>query len=215
MTTTEHEVDLLEHIARSAVSVHQRDLARVAGLSLGMTNVVVKRLVQKGWLTIRKINNRNIRYAVSPAGIEAISRRSYRYLRRTIRSIVEYRVAIEKFVQDVTKRGYRSLLLVGGSDLGFIVENACRKHGLRFVQDDLLAASARDPRSGIFTLYAEGILPESEESIARLGVDFLRVILAERETSSRQIDAIDAGRHDPESEWGVRGNPEKFSTAGP
>ena len=90
MESTEHELDLLEHIAKRADTVHQRDLARIAGLSLGMTNAIVKRLVQKGWLTIRKVNNRNIRYAVSPAGIEQITQRSYGYFKRTIKNIVYY-----------------------------------------------------------------------------------------------------------------------------
>jgi len=33
------------------------------GLSLGMTNAILKRLAAKGWITVRKVNNRNIRYA--------------------------------------------------------------------------------------------------------------------------------------------------------
>ena len=71
------------------------------GMSLGMTNAILKRLVLKGYLSIRKVNNRNIAYAVTPAGVEAIAKRSYRYLRRTIGSIVRYKEAIEGLVRKV------------------------------------------------------------------------------------------------------------------
>ena len=82
------EIEILESIYHNPHRVSQRDLAQIAGLSLGMTNVILKRLAGKGLLTIKKVNNRNIRYAVSPKGIEAITRKSYRYFKPTIKNVV-------------------------------------------------------------------------------------------------------------------------------
>ena len=77
----EKELEILTNInENSSTPLNQRELAIKSGMSLGMTNAVLKRLVQKGQLMIRKVNNRNIRYVVTPAGMEEISRRSYRYL---------------------------------------------------------------------------------------------------------------------------------------
>ena len=87
------EIEILSHIARGE-KVRQRDLSHVIGMSLGMTNAILKRLVHKGFLAIRKVNNRNIAYIVTPAGAEAIAKRSYRYFKRTIRNIVYYRCEI-------------------------------------------------------------------------------------------------------------------------
>ncbi|MDR2102515.1 MAG: winged helix-turn-helix transcriptional regulator, partial [Treponema sp.] len=66
------EFIILENIYDNSgrnTSLHQRELARIAGASLGMTNSILKRLAQKGWITIRKVNSRRIQYAVSPEGI--------------------------------------------------------------------------------------------------------------------------------------------------
>ena len=82
MESTEKELTLLVQIERDA-HISQRDLAKGVGLSLGMTNAILKRLVTKGLLMVQKINNRNIRYIVTAKGIEAITRRSYRFFRRT------------------------------------------------------------------------------------------------------------------------------------
>jgi DNA-binding MarR family transcriptional regulator len=132
MAATERELEVLESIYNGGTRVRQRDLARVAGLSLGMTNAILKRLAHKGWLAIRKVNNRNILYAVTPQGADEIARRSYRYFKRTIRNVVDYKDAIERLVVDARDHGFESVTLVGASDLDFVVEHVCAKSGVRF-----------------------------------------------------------------------------------
>ena len=105
-------------------------MAVVVGLSLGMTNAIVKRLAQKGFLMVRKINNRKIRYAVTPDGIDEIARRSYRYFKRTIKNVVFYKEAIDTLMREAKRGGYATVVLVGQSDLDFIVEHSCYTHGL-------------------------------------------------------------------------------------
>lgn len=144
------ELEVLNNIYKNADAIRQRDLAKIVGLSLGMTNAIVKRLAQKGWLTIRKINNRNIHYIVSPAGIEAITSRSYRYFKRTIKNVVLYREAIESLVRKAVHDHYPEVVLVGKSDLAFIVEHFCTEHHIPFTQRE--AVSEKD---GSFFIFGE------------------------------------------------------------
>ena len=125
------ELKVLQHIAH-ADDVRQRALARIIGMSLGMTNAILKRLAQKGLITIRKVNNRNIMYAVSPDGFEEIARRSYRYLRRTIKNVVVYRETIESLVALIVGQGFDEIDLIEQSDLDFIVEHACGVAAVRY-----------------------------------------------------------------------------------
>jgi DNA-binding MarR family transcriptional regulator len=127
----DRELQVLEHIAQASV-VRQRDIARIVGVSLGMANSILKRLARKGLITIRKINNRNVMYAVSPRGLDQIARRSYRYLRRTIKNVVAYRRTIESLIALVASQGFDQVTLVDESDLDFIVEHACDEAGLGF-----------------------------------------------------------------------------------
>jgi DNA-binding MarR family transcriptional regulator len=187
MESPEHDLDLLEHIARSPKLLHQRDLARIAGLSLGMTNMIVKRLAQKGWLTIRKVNNRNVRYAVSPAGIDQISRRSYRYFRRTVRNIVSYRETIERFVREVGARGFQRLLLVGSSDLDFIVEYACGTCGVEYVQEGK-KREASAPVDGAFLLYSESYIPDAREQSSAPAAAFLQEVVSNGAGETPHVD---------------------------
>ncbi len=129
----ERELDILEAI-HNRRHIKQRDLAHVLGISVGMTNAIIRRLAQKGFLTVRKVNNRNIRYAVSSRGLEALTTRSVRYLKSTIRNVVDSKEAIEELVVAVKRLGYNEISLVGSSALDFVVEHVSGKFGVGYRQ---------------------------------------------------------------------------------
>jgi DNA-binding MarR family transcriptional regulator len=135
---TDHEFAILESIYHTPEEnpVRQRDLARIVGISLGMTNVILKKLAQKGWVVIRKINNRNIQYIVTHSGIEEIAHRSYRFLKKTLRNVVYYKGVLETFLIGVKAKGCHGILLVGKSDFDFILAHLCQKHKLDFHQSE-------------------------------------------------------------------------------
>ncbi len=170
----ERELQILEQIYTSNQEVHQRDLARIVGLSLGMTNAILKRLAQKGFLTIRKVNNRNIRYVVSAKGVEAIMKRSYRYFKRTIKNVVYYRQSIEKLVRDLKAGDFDGIMLIGKSDLDFIVEHACQRFGVDLIKNDEAVYGK------VFRLYSESYIPDSETKAehSESGVAFLQDLLS-------------------------------------
>jgi DNA-binding MarR family transcriptional regulator len=153
MHSGDKELEILQSIYHRD-SVHQRDLAVIVGLSLGMTNAIVKRLAQKGFLMVRKINNRNIRYAVTPDGIDEIARRSYRYFKRTIKNVVFYKESIDTLMREAKRGGFATVVLVGQSDLDFIVEHSCHIHGLELLKRD--SPESENPGEE-FVVYAESV----------------------------------------------------------
>lgn len=174
----EKELEILNSIYTSEKEIHQRDIASSVGLSLGMTNAILKRLAIKGFITIRKINNRNIRYVVSPKGVEAITKRSYRYLKRTIKYVVLYRNVIEQLVEKARRDGNDGLMLVGASDLAFVIEHACIKNNIAFVSDE------ERYNGRLFRLYSESYIPDEAEVKQRghAGVAFLQDVLMQTES---------------------------------
>jgi len=151
---TDHEYALLESIYHHTEDrpVRQRDLARVVGISLGMTNVILQKLAQKGWVIIRRINSRNIQYAVTPSGIEQISRKSFLFLKRTVRNVVFYKDMLDQLVADLKTRGYRAIVLVGKSDFDFVLAYLCQKHQLEFIE-----SQTPSRREGAKLIYAEDV----------------------------------------------------------
>jgi predicted transcriptional regulator len=136
---TEHELMMLESIYHpSEKPVRQRDLARVVGISLGMTNVIMKKLAQKGWVIARKISSRNVQYAVTPSGIEEITKRSLTFIKRTVKNVLYYKDILEVYLTNLKAEGYRGILLVGKSDFDFILAHLCETIGLEFANKESL-----------------------------------------------------------------------------
>ncbi len=163
---TDTELAVLENLygsgkAESSRAPTQRALARTAGLSLGMTNVLLKRFTEKGWVTVKRVNARNLHYALTPEGVQEIARRTYRYLKRTARSTALYRDLLEEHVLAAKREGVRTLVLAGPSDLDFILEYVCERHGLVFLKTaDPGRARALDGPE-VRTVYAEGVPEEA------------------------------------------------------
>jgi hypothetical protein len=135
--------------------LRQRDLSQIAGASLGMTNSILKRLVQKGWITIKKLNNRNIQYAVTLEGFNEIVHRSYGYFKRTIKNTVYYKETLEEMVRRAKAQNIHTVVLVGSSDLDFIVEHACRRCGVSFRKN--AKASIKAEKNSVLWVFSENI----------------------------------------------------------
>jgi DNA-binding MarR family transcriptional regulator len=156
---------ILENIYASLgrnTPLRQRDLAGIAGTSLGMTNSILKRLAQKGWISAKKLNRRNIQYAVTIDGINELLRRSYRYFKRTIKNIMVYKDAIDRVVGLAKRKNYAVILLIGVSDLEFIIEHSCQNYGLSFLKTVDSGAARRALDDQTFGIFAETIRERPE-----------------------------------------------------
>ncbi len=118
----------------ASIKLTQRELARITGLSLGMTNAVLKRLVATGWMSLSRHSARTITYLVTPEGQAELSRRYGDHLGRAIRATSVFGGRVEAFVADAKKSGVTRMVLIGGSTAEFILENACERHSLVFLK---------------------------------------------------------------------------------
>ena len=77
----EKETIILEQLSQNKDPIKQRELAEIAGLSLGMTNGLLKRMADKGFLMMEKVNSRNIKYILTPQGHRELNRRIKNYMK--------------------------------------------------------------------------------------------------------------------------------------
>jgi hypothetical protein len=86
-----------------------------------------------------------------------ILHRSYRYFKRTIKNIMVYKDALDRVIFQAKRKNYAVILLIGVSDLEFIIEHSCYNYGLSFLKtvDPKTAQHALD--EGAFGIYAETI----------------------------------------------------------
>jgi DNA-binding MarR family transcriptional regulator len=152
----ERELEVLAHVHEAqnqAERQSQRSIARALGMSVGLTNAILKRLAAKGFVMMRRINHNNVHYLVTPEGVEEIGRRSYLYLRRTIGHVVRYRDRLRAFCREQKNNGVREIVLIGQSDLSFLLEWCAQKEGIAFEQAEhssqpFLSGGAGGPGTG-------------------------------------------------------------------
>lgn len=135
----------------------QRELAQKSGLSLGMTNALLKKLADRGWLSLTRLSAKSLHYALTPEGIGEVSRRTVGYFRKASSNASHYRERVESIVLDAKARGFSSLILVGSSDIDFLLEWSCERHGLVFLKCAEPERARRLAESGAsLIVWAEG-----------------------------------------------------------
>ena len=115
--------------------ISQRDLAGAAGLSLGMTNALLRRFIERGWIKLLRLSGRSLRSILTTEGSEEVLRRSISYFSRANRSASLYRDKIDVFIRELARDGYRILVLEGPDELDFLFDYCSERHGLEFVKN--------------------------------------------------------------------------------
>jgi DNA-binding MarR family transcriptional regulator len=131
------ELSVLQTIRESESSAErltQRELARRTGISLGMINILLRRLAERGWVMLTRLSAKSVRYALTPAGVSELARRTAGYFRRASRSSDLYHDKLESFVLEAKRGGAGTLVLVGSSEVELILAYVCERHGLVFVK---------------------------------------------------------------------------------
>jgi DNA-binding PadR family transcriptional regulator len=127
--SNDHDYRLLDILSREP-NPSQRLVARKAGLSLGMVNLVLRRLAKTGYIKVSTLNGQTMRYALTPKGSAELAKRSYEYFLHVISSFGELRDGIAALVRDRYEHGENHFVIYGQSDVADIADVACRTSGL-------------------------------------------------------------------------------------
>ena len=101
----QHTYRILSEID-SGKPVTQRSLARELGIALGLTNLLIKRLVRKGYVkTSNAFRNRRLRYILTPEGVAEKSRLFLVYLENSISLYIETRDKISSSLEKMASLG--------------------------------------------------------------------------------------------------------------
>jgi len=122
---TERELKVINEVSKN-VNLTQRQISRKVGMSLGMVNIILKKLARKGYVKARQLNGKKIQYILTPRGFAEKARRSYLYFLRTIASVKKIKGEIQEIIQKEYEKGQRSFIILGRGELGDIVEISLR-----------------------------------------------------------------------------------------
>ncbi len=124
----EREFELI-NIIGAKLGSNQRDLSRQMNLSLGMVNMLIRRLIGKGYIRINQLNQRKVEYILTTKGFSEKMRKSVKYTLKTLSSISLIKDRIKPFVTKLYKEGERDFIVVGKSDFALLIEMVFRESG--------------------------------------------------------------------------------------
>jgi DNA-binding MarR family transcriptional regulator len=119
----EREFELINIIGRDLGS-NQRDLSRHLELSLGQTNMLIRRLVAKGLIRISQLNKKKVQYLLTPKGLSEKLRKSVKYTRHTLNAIGLIKDHLREIFIKLYQDGHRNFYVYSEGDLQLLIDSA-------------------------------------------------------------------------------------------
>ena len=110
-TEAYRELKVLEHVSDNA-NLTQRRLAKELEVALGLVNLLVRRVVKKGYVKLVNVQKNRIRYLITPQGIAEKTRLTYQFL--------EYSLNLHRRVRQLLKENLARVAAVGGRNVALI-----------------------------------------------------------------------------------------------
>ncbi|MFW6281805.1 MAG: winged helix-turn-helix transcriptional regulator [bacterium] len=99
------------HILDKEDNPSQREIAKKTGISLGLVNTLIKKCAKQGLVQIDKLNSRNIKYVLTPAGIKKITKKTISYVERSYKAIQKIQTEVKELANKHIQKEKKIYLL--------------------------------------------------------------------------------------------------------
>jgi DNA-binding MarR family transcriptional regulator len=134
---SDRELILLEQIERDP-DVTQASLASQLGVAVGTVNWHLKRLIDKGYVKVKRAQRRKLRYIITPEGIALRARLTVNYIETSLRLYRRTRQRVRELLTEVQQAGYQQVSITGDGDIADICRLTCLEQGIAILDDGQL-----------------------------------------------------------------------------
>ncbi|MEJ2757537.1 MAG: winged helix-turn-helix transcriptional regulator [Anaerolineales bacterium] len=131
------ELNLLESIEANP-DITQATLADQLGVAVGTVNWHIKRLVEKGYVKVKRAQRKKLRYIITPSGIALRARLTVEYIEWSMLLYRKTRERVSKLLGELKDEGYqRARIQVsdqGPDDIMDICRLTCLEQGVEIVK---------------------------------------------------------------------------------
>ena len=161
----EREFELVNIIGAQLAS-SQRDLSRHMELSLGMTNMLIRRLLSKGYIRIKQLDKKKVEYILTPKGFSEKMKKSIKYTLKTINSITLVKKTLSALLKEIYGSGVRKLFILGGADLAGLIEMTANEDFPKFFELIRVNEMPADVNGGVVLVCRENVqIPEGIRAV--------------------------------------------------
>lgn len=129
-----HDLVILEQIGQNPDAT-QASLAAQLGVAVGTINWHLKRLIAKGYVKVRRVERRKLRYIITPEGLALRARLTLDYINSSFQLYRLVRERVAEAVGGLRAGGYTCVRLEGEGDVADVCRLTCLEHGVAIVPD--------------------------------------------------------------------------------
>ena len=128
------ELDILEHIEQNPETT-QATLAARLGVAVGTVNWHLQRLIEKGYVKVRRIERRKLRYIITPQGIAYRENLLVDYIHTSFDIYRLVRQRSMDAIAQIKEQGYSRIYLEGSGDVAEICRLTCLEQGMTITEE--------------------------------------------------------------------------------
>ena len=128
------ELGLLESIERDP-DVTQASIATQLDVAVGTVNWHLKRLIEKGYVKIKRANRKKLRYIITPEGIAFRAHLTVDYIEQQFLLYRNTRQHVKEHIERVRETGFDHLSVRGDGDVADICRLTCMEQGMAVVPE--------------------------------------------------------------------------------
>ncbi len=123
------ELEILERLENNG-HLTQRELSREVGIALGLVNHLLRKMVKKGWIKIKSIDSKKIRYLITPEGAREKSSLLYKRVENTIHFYLDAKRVIKDKVVHLKNEGVNDVSIYGINHISEVLFIVLKELGL-------------------------------------------------------------------------------------
>jgi len=131
---TARDLALLESIERDP-DVTQASLATQLGVAVGTVNWHIKRLIDKGYVKIKRAERKKLRYIITPEGIALRARLTVDFIEQQFHLYRRTRQRVLEQLEQVRAAGFDRVHLVGEGDVADICKLTCLEQHIAIIPE--------------------------------------------------------------------------------
>jgi len=133
-TEINRELALLESIELDP-DVTQANLASQLGVAVGTINWHIKRLIEKGYVKIKRAERKKLRYIITPEGIAMRALLTIDFIEQQFNLYRNTRQRVKDHLKQVQQSGFSSVRLIGDGDVADVCRLTCLEQGVSITSD--------------------------------------------------------------------------------
>ena len=133
-TPSNADLTILEHIEKEPDTT-QASLAGRLGVAVGTINWHLKRLIEKGYVKVKRAERKKLRYIITPEGITLRARLLVDFIHSSMEMYRLVRERSQKAIMDLKQNGVTSVRIEGAGDIAEVLKLTCMEQGITIVND--------------------------------------------------------------------------------